>query len=131
MFFKKKIKKKKKSYSSRIIGRGGNKNFSLNTSRTLFPAFIIFLGFISLTFTIFFLIKEINPLIKNQQLKYLCTYELGNKKDDTYKKAKLKLDKMVGDGNKFCRNFIFPKNNKKSIFKIFPFIKDVLFRIVF
>ena len=85
----------------------------------------------SLTFTIFFLLKEINPLIKNQQLKYLCTYELGNKKDDTYKKAKLKLDKIVGDGNKFCRNFIFPKNNKKSIFKIFPFIKDVLFRIVF
>ena len=24
---------------------------------------------------------DLNPLIKNQRLKYLCTYELGNKKN--------------------------------------------------
>ena len=50
------------------------------------------------------------PFLKNERLKFLCTYQIGDKKNKSYKEAKIKLDKIVGDGDKFCRNFIFPKD---------------------
>ena len=110
--------------------RKKNKIATFRSLKKFSPSIIILLGLLSLSFTIVFLIKEINPLIKNQRLKYLCTYELGNKKNINYKKAKLKLNKIVGDDNKFCSNFIFPKN-KRSRFNIFPFLKDIFFRVAF
>ena len=125
-----KNKKKSRVRDNRITLRKKNKITSKRSFKTFFPSIIIFLGLLSLSFSIVFLIKEINPLIKNQRLKYLCTYELGNKKNINYKKAKLKLNKIVGDDNKFCSNFIFPKN-KRSRFNIFPFLKDIFFRLAF
>ena len=125
-----KNKKKSRVRDNRSTLRKKNKITSNRSFKTFFPSIIILLGLLSLSFTIVFLIKEINPLIKNQRLKYLCTYELGNKKNINYKKAKLKLNKIVGDDNKFCSNFIFPKN-KRSRFNIFPFIKDIFFRLAF
>ena len=113
-----------------ITGRKKNKPKSINSIKKNFPYLVILVSFISLSITIFLLINAINPLIKNQKLKYLCTYQLGNKKDDAYKKAKLKLDKMVGNSNKFCRNFILPES-KRSRLNIFSFLKDVLLKVAF
>ena len=128
MYFRNKKKRILKNATRRI--RKKNKIASIRSLKKFSPSIIILLGLLSLSFTIVFLIKEINPLIKNQRIKYLCTYQLGNKKNINYKKAKLKLNKIVGDDNKFCSNFIFPKN-KRSRFNIFPFLKDVFFRLVF
>ena len=128
MYFRNKKKRILKNGTRSI--RKKNKITTFRSLKKFFPSIIILLGLLSLSFTIVFLIKEINPLIKNQRLKYLCTYELGNKKNINYKKAKLKLNKMVGDDNKFCSNFIFPKN-KRSRFNIFPFLKDIFFRLAF
>jgi len=125
-----------KNKKKRILKKNGrtirkkNKITSTRLLKTVSPSIVILLGLMSLSFTIIFLIKEINPLIKNQRLKYLCTYELGNKKNVNYKKAKLKLNKIVGDDKKFCSNFIFPKS-KRSRFNIFPFLKDIFFRLAF
>ena len=128
MYFRNKKKRILKNGTRSL--RKKNKTASIRSLNKISPSIIIFLGLLSLSFTIVFLIKEINPLIKNQRLKYLCTYELGNKKNINYKKAKLKLNKIVGDDNKFCSNFIFPKN-KRSRFNIFPFLKDIFFRLAF
>ena len=128
MYFRNKKKRIPKNGTKSV--RKKNKIATFRSLKKFSPSIIILLGLLSLSFTIVFLIKEINPLIKNQRLKYLCTYELGNKKNINYKKAKLKLNKIVGDDNKFCSNFIFPKN-KRSRFNIFPFLKDIFFRLVF
>ena len=128
LYFRNKKKRILKNGTKSI--RKKNKIATFRSLKKFSPSIIILLGLLSLSFTIVFLIKEINPLIKNQRLKYLCTYELGNKKNINYKKAKLKLNKIVGDDNKFCSNFIFPKN-KRSRFNIFPFLKDIFFRLVF
>ena len=69
---------RKKVYSkSRKIGKRKN-NFFLSSS--IYSSIIIFAGFISLSLTIFFLIKQLQPVIKNEKLKFLCTYQLGDKK---------------------------------------------------
>ena len=128
MYFRNKKKRILKNGTKSV--RKKNKIATFRSLKKFSPSIIILLGLLSLSFTIVFLIKEINPLIKNQRLKYLCTYELGNKKNINYKKAKLKLNKIVGDDNKFCSNFIFPKN-KRSRFNIFPFLKDIFFRLAF
>ena len=128
LYFRNKKKRILKNGTRSI--RKKNKITKFRSLKKFSPSIIILLGLLSLSFTIVFLIKEINPLIKNQRLKYLCTYELGNKKNINYKKAKLKLNKIVGDDNKFCSNFIFPKN-KRSRFNIFPFLKDIFFRLAF
>ena len=128
LYFRNKKKRILKNGTRSI--RKKNKIATFRSLKKFSPSIIILLGLLSLSFTIIFLIKEINPLIKNQRLKYLCTYELGNKKNINYKKAKLKLNKIVGDDNKFCSNFIFPKN-KRSRFNIFPFLKDIFFRLAF
>ena len=85
-------------------------------SSSIYSSFIIFAGFISLSLTIFFLIRQLQPVIKNERLKYLCTYQLGNKKSQSYKDAKLELEKLIGvsnkDTNKYCKNFLIPKEKK-------------------
>ena len=117
---------RKKVYSkSRKIGKRKN-NFFLSSS--IYSSIIIFAGFITLSITLFFLIRQLQPVIKNEKLKFLCTYQLGDKKNQPYRDSKLELEKLVGDSDKYCKNFLLPKEKKG--FRFFPFIRDVLFRFV-
>ena len=121
-------RKKVHSKSRKIVKRKNNYSFS----SSIFSSFIIFAGFISLSITIFFLIRQLQPVIKNERLKYLCTYQLGNKKSQSYKDAKLELEKLIGgshkDTNKYCKNFLIPKEKKR--FGFFPLLTDILFRFI-
>ena len=123
-----KINPKKKVYfkSRKTVTR---KN---SFSSSIYSSFIIFAGFISLSLTIFFLIRQLQPVIKNERLKYLCTYQLGHKKSQSYKDAKLELEKLIGgshkDTNKYCKNFLIPKEKKR--FGFFPLLTDILFRFI-
>ena len=122
--------KRNTSKKKKLITKTNKLNQRLEL-RSISSSLIIFLGFISLSFTIFFLIKQLNPLIKNERLKYLCTYQIGNKKNEKYNKEKIELAKIVGDSNKFCKNFIFPKDKSNSRFNFLPFAKDIFFRVIF
>jgi len=93
-------------------------------------SFIIFAGFISLSITVFFLIRQLQPLINNERLKYLCTYQLGDKKSQSYKDAKLELQKLIGDNNKFCKNFLLPRERNKKGFIFFSIMKDIFFKFI-
>ena len=116
--------KKVLSNSRQILKRGNSYSFS----SSIYGSFIIFAGFISLSLTIFFLIRQLQPLIKNERLKFLCTYQLGDKKSQSYKDAKLKLEKLVGDSDKYCKNFLLPKEKKG--FRFFPIIRHIFFRFI-
>ena len=119
---------RKKVYSkSRKIGKRKN-NFFLSSS--IFSSIIIFAGFISLSLTIFFLIRQLQPVIKNEKLKFLCTYQLGDKKSQNYRDAKLELEKLVGDSDKYCKNFLLPKEKNKKGFRFFPIMKNILFKFI-
>ena len=120
------IRKKVRSKSRKIVKR--KKNYSFSSS--VFSAFIIFAGFISLSFTIFFLIRQLQPVIKNERLKYLCTYQLGDKKSQSYKESKLELEKLVGDSDKYCKNFLLPKEKTKKGFRLYPIMRNILFRFI-
>ena len=114
---------RKKVYSkSRKIGKRKN-SFS-------FSSIIIFTGFISLSLTIFFLIRQLQPVIKNEKLKFLCTYQLGDKKSQNYRDAKLELEKLVGDSDKYCKNFLLPKEKNKKGVRFFSIMKNILFRFI-
>ena len=95
-----------------------------------YSSIIIFFGFISLSLTIFLLTKQIKPFLNNERLKFLCTYQIGDKKNKSYKEAKIKLEKIVGDGDKFCKNFIFPKEKRKRVFGFIPIIKNIFLRFI-
>ena len=41
-----------------------------------------------------------------------------------------KLEKIVGDSDKYCMNFIFPKEKSKKKFRIIPIMKDIIFRFI-
>ena len=98
---------RKKVYSkTRKIVKSGN-SYSFHSS--IYSSFIILVGFLSLSISIFFLIRQFQPVIKNEKLKFLCTYQLGDKKNQRYRDAKLELEKLVRDSNKYCRNFLLPK----------------------
>ena len=117
---------RKKVYTkSRKIEKGKN-NYSFSSS--IYSSIIIFSGFISLSFTIFFLVKQLQPVIKNERLKFLCTYQLGNKKSQRYKDSKLELEKLIGDSGKYCKNFLIPKEKKRCGF--FRTIGGILFRFI-
>ena len=117
---------RKKVYSkSRKIEKRKN-NYSFSSS--FYSSIIIFVGFISLSITIFFLVKQLQPLIKNERLKFLCTYQLGNKKNQRYKDSKLELEKLVGDSDKYCKNFLIPK--EKNRFGFFRTVGGILFRFI-
>ena len=98
-------RKKVHSKSRKIVKRENDYSFS----SSIFSSIIIFAGFISLSLTIFFLIRQLQPVIRNERLKFLCTYQLGNKKSQGYKDSKLELEKLVGDSDKYCKNFLTPK----------------------
>ena len=117
---------RKKVYSkTRKIVKSGN-SYSFHSS--IYSSFIILVGFLSLSISIFFLIRQLQPIIKNEKLKFLCTYQLGDKKNQRYKDAKLELEKLVGDSNKYCNNFLFPNAKNKRGFRFFPLMRDIFFR---
>ena len=69
---------RKKVYSkSRKIEKTKN-NYSF--SSPIYSSILILTGLIGLSLAIFFLAKQLQPLIKNERLKFLCTYQLGDKK---------------------------------------------------
>ena len=118
---------KKVSSKSRKIVKSEN---SYSFSSYIYSSLIIFAGFMSLSLAIFFLIKQMQPLIKNERLKFLCTYQLGEKKSQSYKDAKLELEKLVGDNDKYCKNFLLPNEKNKRGFRVFPLIRDIFFRFI-
>ena len=117
-------RKKVYSKSRKIIKRKNSFSFSSST----YSSIIIFTGLIALSITLFFLIRQLQPVIKNEKLKFLCTYQLGDKKSQPYRDSKLELEKLVGDSDKYCKNFLLPKEKKG--FRFFPIIKDILFRFI-
>ena len=117
-------RKKVHSKSRKIVKRKNNYYSSTST----FSSIIIFAGFISLSLTIFFLIRQLQPVIRNERLKFLCTYQLGDKKSQSYKESKLELEKLVRDSDKYCKNFLLPKEKKG--FRLFPIMKNILFRFI-
>ena len=119
-------RKKVHSKYRKIVKRKNNYSFS----SSIFSSFIIFTGFISLSLTIFFLIRELKPVIRNERLKFLCTYQLGDKKNQSYKESKLELEKLVGDSDKYCKNFLLPKEKTKKGFRLFPIMRNILFRFI-
>ncbi len=119
--------KRKVHPKSRKIVKSKN-NYSFSSS--IFSSFVIFAGFISLSITIFFLIRQLQPIIKNERLKFLCTYQLGDKKTQRYKESKLELEKLVGDSDKYCKNFLLPKDKAKKGFRLFPIMRNILFRFI-
>ena len=118
------IRKKVYSKSRKIVNRENSYSFP----SSLYASFIILVGFISLSISIFFLIRQFQPVIKNERLKFLCTYQLGNKKSQRYKDSKLELEKLVGDSGKYCKNFLIPK--EKNRFGFFRTMGDILFRFI-
>ena len=117
-------RKKVDSKSRKIVKRKNSLSFSSST----YSSIIIFAGFITLSITLFFLIRQLQPVIKNEKLKFLCTYQLVNKKSQTYRNAKLELEKLVGDSDKYCKNFLLPKEKKG--FRFFPTMSNILFRFI-
>ena len=121
------IRKKRYSKSREIVKIKNSYAFSYS----FYSSIIIFAGFIILSLTIIFLGKQLQPLILNERLKFLCTYQFGDKKSQSYKDAKLQLEKLVGKNDKYCKNFLIPKEIKKKRFNPFPIMKDLLFRFIF
>ena len=108
-----------------------SRNYDIyNVKKDIYPSIIIFFGFIILSSTIFLFTKQIQPFLKNERLKFLCTYQIGNKNNKSYKEAKIKLDKIVGDGDKFCKDFIFPKEKSRKGFKFIPIMKNIILRFI-
>jgi len=118
--------KKVHSKYRKIVRRKNNYSFS----SSIFSSLIIFAGFISLSLTIFFLIRQLQPVIRNERLKFLCTYQLGDKKSQSYKESKFELEKLVGDSDKYCKNFLLPKEKTKRGFRLFPIMRNILFRFM-
>ena len=126
-------KGRKTSARKKVCSKSRNKvkrdpNHYLSSS--IYSSFIIFAGLLSLSVTLFFLIRQLQPVIKNERLKFLCTYQLGNKKSQGYKDAKLELEKLLGDSDKYCNNFLLPKEKSKRGFRFFPLVKDIFFRFI-
>ena len=119
-------RKKVHSKSRKIVKKFSNYSFSLS----IFSSIIIFAGFISLSLTIFFLIRQLQPVIRNERLKFLCTYQLGDKKSQSYKESKLELEKLVGDSDKYCKNFLLPKEKTKKGFRLFPIMRNIFFTLI-
>ncbi len=119
-------RKKVHSKSRKIVKKKNNYSFS----SSIFSSFIIFTGFISLSLSILFLIRQLQPVIRNERLKFLCTYKLGDKNSQRYEESKLELEKLVGDSDKYCKNFLLPKEKSKKGFRLFPIMRNNLFRFI-
>ena len=119
-------RKKVHSKSRKVVKKKNNYSFSTSN----FSSLINFAGFLCLSFAIFFLIQQLKPVIRNERLKFLCTYQLGDKKSQSYKESKLELEKLIGDSDKYCKNFLLPKEKTKKGFRLFPIMRDILFRLI-
>ena len=97
---------------------------------SIYSSVIISISFIILSFTIIHLSRQIQPLIRNERLKFLCTYQIGDKKSNYYKDSKLKLERLVGDSDKYCKNFLNIKEKNNTKFRFFPILNNILFRII-
>jgi len=129
----KQVRKNNVSKKSPVRSRRYNlgKNYYPHSQKNnIYPSIIIFLGFISLSLTIFLFTKQIQPFLKNERLKFLCTYQIGDKKNKSYKESKIKLDKIVGNSDEFCKNFIFPKEKSKRGFRFMPIMKNIILRFI-
>ena len=120
--------KRKKVYSKsrKFVKRGNSYSFP----SSIYSSFVILAGFMSLSISIFFLIRQLQPIIRNEKLKFLCTYQLGDRKHQRYSEAKLELEKLVGDSDKYCKNFLLPKEKNKRGFRFFPLMRDIFFRFI-
>ena len=103
---------------------------SVSFSQSIYSSIIIFVGLISLSSTIFLLSRQLKPVIRNERLKFLCTHQLGDKKSQNNKEAKLKLEKLIGDSDRYCENFLLPKEKNEKKFRFFPFLKNILFKFM-
>ena len=126
---------RKNNVSKKIPVRSRRYNLGKNyyphsQKNNIYPSIIIFLGFISLSLTIFLFTKQIQPFLKNERLKFLCTYQIGDKKNKSCKESKIKLDKIVGNSDEFCKNFIFPKEKSKRGFRFMPIMKNIILRFI-
>ena len=134
---KRKNNKARKINASKRVSISSTRNVSgrnyiaNNMNNDIYPSIIILFGFISLSLTIVIFTKQIQPFLKNERLKFLCTYQIGNKKNKSYSEAKIKLDKIVEDGDKFCKNFIFPKEKSKRGSRLIPMAKNIILRFIF
>ena len=143
LFIKKKRKSSKRK-NKQVRKNNSSKRVDIKTKRYLkgksynlfihnnyiYPSIIIFFGFLSLSLAIFLFTKQMQPFLKNERLKFLCTYQIGDKKNKSYKEAKIKLEKIVGDSDKFCKNFIFPKEKGKRGFRFIPVMKNIILRFI-
>ena len=120
------IRKRKYVKSRKVIKRKISDSFSLS----IYSSIIIFAGFITLSSAIYLLTRQLQPVIKNERLKFLCTYQLGDKKSQSYKESKLELEKLLGDSDKYCKNFLLPKEKTKKGFRFFPTMRNILFRFI-
>ena len=120
---------KRVSNRSKKYVRGENYNTYMQKNY-IYPSMIIFFGFLSLSLTIFLFTKQIQPFLNNERLKFLCTYQIGDTRNKSYQEAKIKLNKIVGDGDKFCKNFIFPKEKSKRGFRFIPILKNIVLKFI-
>ena len=102
---------KRKSFQNKKIGTGKrvastrkrkikDLNYHNNLKKGfILPSIIISGGFITLAFSIFILTNQLDPILKNERVKFLCTYQIGDKKNKNYNDAKMKLEKIVGDSD--------------------------------
>ena len=133
---KRKNNKVRKTYASkRTATRSkryarGIKSYTYTQKNYIFPSLIILIGFISLSLTIILFTKQIQPFLQNERLKFLCTYQIGDKKNKSYGEAKIKLEKIVSDGEKFCKNFIFPKEKNKRGFRFMSILKNIVLKFI-
>ena len=118
--------KGRKTSKRKIVTRKKSESFS----PSIYSSIIIFVGLISLSSTIFLLSRQLKPVIRNERLKFLCTHQLGDKKSQNNKEAKLKLEKLIGDSDRYCENFLLPKEKNEKKFRFFPFLKNILFKFM-
>ena len=138
----KKRKPKRKSFQNKKIGTGKrvassykkkikDVNYYRNLKKdSILSSIIISGGFITLALSIFILTNQLNPILKNERVKFLCTYQIGDKRNKNYNDAKIKLEKIVGDSDKFCNNFMFPKEKSKKRGLLMPIVKNILFKFI-
>ena len=139
---RKKRKPKRKSFQNKKIGTSKrvastykrkikDVNYYSNLKKgSILSSIIISGGFITLALSIFILTNQLNPILKNERVKFLCTYQIGDKRNKNYNDAKIKLEKIVGESDKFCNNFIFPKEKSKKRGLLMPIVKNIIFKFI-
>ncbi len=144
LIFRKKKRRSSNRKNNKSLRTNASKRFTNRSKRNItaknyypymvknniYSSIIIFFAFIILSLTIVLSTKQIQPFINNERLKFLCTYQIGDKKNKIYKEAKIKLDKIVGNGDEFCRNFIFPKEKVKSGFRFISIMKNIVLKFI-